>query len=387
MNPYSIALVITQSSWGGAQRYVFDLAVSFKKLGHRVVVVAGRNRDPLLFERLKEEEIETINVGSLIREINPLTDIYCIYKLFKLFKLHKFDVVHLNSSKAGVVGSIAARLARVPCVIYTAHGFVFNEKLSALKRWMYIFVELASSFFRDAIITVSTFDERSALRLHIAPKWKMRTIWNGIDVTHDSYTSRVDARTYLLSSQEVPDDRYMIGCVANFYANKGLEHLLQAMELLIKQNPKAFLVVIGDGILRPELEESIQSLKLTQNVLLVGYKKDPEKHLKAFDLLVSSSLKEGLSYTLIEAARAKVPIIATAVGGTPEIIHDHVHGLLVPPGDPHTLADMLSFAISHPKEMTQYATAAHERVTRDFDVEQMVQKTLGAYDEYAERKH
>ena len=158
------------------------------------------------------------------------------------------------------------------------------------------------------------------------------------------------------------------------------------MELLIKQHPRAILVVVGDGILRPRLEENIQSLRLALNVLLVGYKKDPERHLKAFDLLVSSSLKEGLSYTLIEAARAKVPIVATAVGGTPEIIHDHVHGLLVPPGNPSALSDIMSFAISHPKEMIQYATAAHERVTRDFDVEDMVRKTLDVYNEYTRRK-
>lgn len=386
MKPYSIALVITQSSWGGAQRYVFDLATSFKKLGHRVVVIAGKNDDAILFDRLKKGGVETIVVNSLVREINPFVDLYCAWKLFKLFKSGSFDVVHLNSSKAGAIGSIAAHLARVPCVVYTAHGFVFNERLLALKRWVYVVFEWASSLFRDAIITVSTFDERSALRLHIAPKRKLRTIWNGIDVTHDSYTSRALARSYLLSQQHILDSQYVIGCVANFYTNKGLDNLLQAMELLIKQHPRAILVVVGDGILRPRLEENIQSLRLALNVLLVGHKKDPERHLKAFDLLVSSSLKEGLSYTLIEAARAKVPIVATAVGGTPEIIHDHVHGLLVPPSNPSALSDMLSFAISHPKEMIQYATAAHERVTRDFDVEDMVRKTLDVYSEYARRK-
>lgn len=382
MKPYSIALVITQSSWGGAQRYVFDLATSFKRLGHRVVVIAGKSNAPLLFERLKKEEIEIVAVGSLIRTINPLVDLYCIYKLFKLFKSNKFDVVHLNSSKAGVVGSFAARLAGVPCVLYTAHGFVFNERLSALKRWVYIVVEWVSSFFRHVIITVSAFDERSALQFHIVPKRKLRTIWNGIDVTDDSYTSRGEARSYLLSNQNISNDRYVIGCVANFYANKGLNHLLQAMALVVKQHPKVLLVVVGDGMLRSGLEKSIQNFKLTKNVLMVGYKKDPERHLKAFNLLVSSSLKEGLSYTLLEAARAKVPIIATAVGGTPEIIQDHIHGFLVPPGNPDTLADMLSFAIAHPKDMEQYATAAHERVTRDFDVEQMVRKTLDVYREY-----
>ncbi len=387
MKQYSIALVITQSAWGGAQRYVFDLAISFKKLGHRVVVIAGKNDNPLLFKRLQEEQIQTITVPSLIRSISPFIDLYCVYKLFRLFRSNKFDIVHLNSSKAGVVGSVAACLAGISCVVYTAHGFVFNERMSTLKKWMYVVVEWTSSFFRDVIITVSTFDKRSALYLHIASKQKLRTIWNGIDITHDVYTSRVEARSYLFSNQNISDGRYVIGCVANFYPNKGLQNLLQAMALLIKQYPKVLLVIVGDGILRSELEKSIQNLNLRENVLLVGYKKDPERHLKAFDILVSSSFKEGLSYTLIEAARAKVPIIATAVGGTPEIIQDYMHGLLVSPGNPNTLADMLSFAISHPKEMKQYAMAAYERVTRNFNIERMIQKTLDVYREYMRKKH
>lgn len=378
-----IALVVTQSSWGGAQRYVYDLALSFKRQGHAVLVIAGNNKDPILQKRLGEQQIETIALASLIRSINPFIDTICFIQLFLLFRSRKFDVVHLNSSKAGVVGSVAAWFARSPCIVYTAHGFVFNEQLPPIVKRFYIFVERFSSFFRGLIITVSEFDHRTALQYGIAPKQKLRTIWNGIDVTHDTYVERQKARAYLLGDTGVNlNDKFVIGCVANFYANKGLSYLITAMKSVVEKYPHAVLLIVGDGSLRPDLEKLIINSGLSQHVFLIGYRKDPEQHLKAFDLLVSSSLKEGLSYTILEAARARVPIIATIVGGTPEIIYDHIHGILVPPRNTESLSEAIGVAIKDPQTLKTYAIQAHERVTKEFDVEKMVSATLMGYDEY-----
>lgn len=381
-----IALVVTQSSWGGAQRYVYDLALSFKRQGHVVLVVAGKDKDPILLKRLEEQQIETMTLASLIRSINPFIDIVCLIQLFLLFKSRKFDVVHLNSSKAGILGSAAAWFACSPCIVYTAHGFVFNEQLSPITKRFYIFIERFSSFFRDLIITVSELDHHTALQYGIVPRQKLRTIWNSIDVTCDTYVERQKARTYLLGDVDINlNDKFVIGCVANFYTNKGLSYLITAMQSVVKKYPHAVLLIIGDGSLRPDLEKLIIHMGLNHHVFLVGYRNDPEQHLKAFDLLVLSSLKEGLSYTLLEAARARVPIIATAVGGTPEIIYDHIHGLLVHPSDIESLAEAVVAAIQDPQTLKHYAIQAHERVTKEFDIENMVSTTLEAYSEYIKK--
>lgn len=381
-------MVVTQSSWGGAQRYVYDLALSFKQQGHSVFVIAGQDKDPVLFNRLRERHIDTITILSLVRSINPLVDLICFARLFFIFKVQRFDIVHLNSSKAGVLGSIAAWLAGTPCVAYTAHGFVFNEQLSRARKSFFIVIEKLSSFFRDVIITVSEFDHQSALRYKIAPKNKLRTIWNGIDVTHDTYVEQKEAQIYLLGGKPINlKDKFVIGCVANFYANKGLLYLLAAMQLVVQKYPQAVLLIVGEGSLRLTLERQISHLGLSRHVVLTGYRKDPERYLKAFDMLVSASLKEGLSYTLLEAARARVPIIATAVGGTPEIIFHEVHGLLVPPADPQALTEAISLAIENPQKIKTYVIQAHERITKEFDIERMSGVTLSVYDEYIKKSN
>lgn len=377
-----IALAVTQSSWGGAQRYIYDLAISFKEQGHFVTVIAGQDKDPILLNRLRDKQIDAIVVPSLIRSINPFVDLVCLIKLFFIFRRHRFDVIHLNSSKAGVLGSVAAWLAGTPCVAYTAHGFVFNERLSSVTKHFYILVERFGSLFRDVIIAVSEFDHQSALRYHIASKGKLRTVWNGIDVTHDTYVDRAEARRYLLGNTSADlKGKFLIGCVANFYTNKGLAYLISAMRLVVRKYPQTMLIIVGEGSLRPLLERQIDDLGLSQHIVLTGYRKDPEKYLKAFDVLVSASLKEGLPYTLLEAARARIPIIATAVGGTPEILFHEVHGLLVPPADTQALAGAIAFVIENPEKINTYVIQAHERVTKEFDIERMASATLNSYEE------
>lgn len=396
-----ILIIITQSEWGGAQRYVYDLAVGLKEKGYDVTVAAGshppyapprvpsRSRDPVrgtggeadaLFVKLKQKEIKTATFKNLVRLVNPFKDIPAVFEMFRYIKERRFDVVHLNSSKAGAIGSIAAKLAGCKKVVYTAHGFVFNEHLPSLLKMFYILAEIFASFFRDRIITVSEFDRLCALKYNIAPDEKLITIHNGVD--DGSFLSKEEARKIILAKAGVSpgNEVKLVGCIANFYKNKGLEFLLHTAQEVTRKHRDVLFFVIGDGAERVELEKKIDELGLKNNFFLLGHIPEAEKYLPAFDIYVSASLKEGLSYSLLSATLAGVPIVATRAGGNPEIIQNNISGFLVELANPLALARVLENLLADASLGQKMSSAARVYVLEKFKLSEMISKTISLYE-------
>lgn len=372
-----ILIIITQAEWGGAQRYVYDLAVGLKAKGY--AVEAGAGGVGALTEKLKSAGVLCHVFKNLVREINPVKDIGAIFEIRRYVKDNKFDVVHTNSSKAGAIGSIAAKLAGCKKVVYTAHGFVFNEHLPALLKMFYILAEIFASFFRDHIITVSEFDRLCALKYNIAPADKLVTIHNGVD--DGSFLPKEEARKIILAKAGVSpgNEAKLVGCIANFYKNKGLEFLLHTAQEVTRKHRDVLFFVIGDGALRAELEKKIDELGLKNNFFLLGHIPEAEKYLPAFDIYVSASLKEGLSYSLLSASLAGVPIVATSVGGNPEIIQNNISGFLVEPANPVALARALENLLSDPALGPKMSVAGRSYVLENFKFEDMLDKTIKTY--------
>lgn len=175
----SICFVVTQGELGGAQRYVFDLAASLAG-SYRVLVVVGAEKSELQ-QKLQEANVEVKMANNLVRKIHPIKDLRAIFELRKVFREIKPDIVHLNSSKAGVMGSISARLAGIKNVIFTAHGFAFLEPHSWIIRQIYFWAEKIASLFRRKIICVSEFDRQEAIKWGLCQPEKLVTIHNGIE--------------------------------------------------------------------------------------------------------------------------------------------------------------------------------------------------------------
>lgn len=342
-----VCIIVTQPEWGGAQRYVHDLALGLQQKGMRVTVGAGRG-EPVLLKKLQENGIETHQFAHVVRSITPVEEVYSFFELWHYFRDHKFDVVHLNSSKVGVTGAIAAKLASIKKVIFTAHGFVFNEKQSFFKKWFYVFLTWFGFLFTDHIIAVSEYDRQSALRLKIISPKRIHTVYNGIHIEDGYFLSKEMARQQISRKigHDIPTDAKVVGTIANFYINKGLRYLIDSASRVCKEMPRTLFVVIGEGKERKELERYIKRHKLEASVLLPGFIEQAEKYLKAFDVYASSSLKEGLPYSLIEARFAGVPIVATAVGGVPEIVGTE-SGVLVPKENSKELADQITAVLQH----------------------------------------
>ena len=292
-----VTYVITKSNWGGAQRYVFDLATNLPKQDFDVSVILGG--DGLLAQKLQQEKTSVYRSLFMQRDMSMLADIKSFFELYRLFKQIQPDVVHLNSSKAGGVGALAARMAGVKNIIFTVHGLPEDEPRGVLARLLIKVATRLTFALCDKVITVSK-DNQRRVRGSVL-------IYNGIGPivfgTGDTIRSAF------------PPGVTITGTIGELNKNKNQVALIEEA----KQNPNMYVAIVGEGEMRSKLERLINKYNLNNRVKLFGFLPAAEV-LKGFDIFALPSLKEGLPYVLLEAKQAGLPIVANRVGGIGEIL-------------------------------------------------------------------
>jgi glycosyltransferase involved in cell wall biosynthesis len=311
-----ILYIITQADGGGAQKYTLALAAHFGGC------IAAGNEATKLFVDAKALGVRCIELRHLKRDINPWHDFLAMWEIRQLIKAEAPDIIHLNSTKAGILGSFAA-IGLKKKTVFTAHGFVFNEPLPAATLAFYLALEKTASSYRDFIITVSDADRNSALQNNLIAANKIQTIHNGISTIN--FLPKEQARQALGLSDV--KNKKIIGAIANGYGSKGIDVLEKASSLMTSES---LTIVKGDN---PKKVTNDGKFKVD------GYVSGISASLKAFDIIAIPSRKEGLPFVLLEAMQAGLPIVATSVGGIPEALGDA--GLLVPPENPQALAAAL----------------------------------------------
>ena len=376
-----VIFVITKSNWGGAQRYVYDLATTLPRDRYEVAVACGG--EGALVDKLRIAGIRTLMIPDLGRDISITKDLAVFAQLLNLFRTEQPDIVHLNSSKIGGIGAFAGRIAHVPHIIFTAHGWAFNEDRPAWQKWMIKFFTWLTIVLARTTIAVSqgTLDQ---IRHFPFVRKKIALIHNGIPST--PLLPRAEAREIILPEEQhssIPGHALWIGVVAELHKTKGLTYALQAIEILKKTRPDIALIfiVIGEGAERVTLERLIETLELTGHVFLVGHKQNAAELLSGFDIFMLPSISEALGYVLLEAGAAGLPVVATRVGGIPEIIEDGVSGILVAPRSPEAIAAAITVLINDPAKAPAYGAALKKKVGEQFSLERMLAKTESVYTE------
>src|SRR4030042_1929721 len=361
---------------------------------YEVVVAAGPEGDNEngLLSALEKTGINVIRLKYMRRTINPFFDTLGFFEIKRILKKQKPDIVFLCSTKAGAIGSLAAylyrrfthqrksahssearqnqRVSARPKVIYRIGGWTFNDPWPNWKKKLYILVEKYTAKFKDYIVNNASSDKKQAIELGIKPKKELTLIHNGIDVSRleKEFLIREKARKELNLNQS----DFVVGAIANFYPPKGLKYLIEAASLLSGKDIK--FIIIGDGEERTLLEKVIEEKNLKNNFILKGVIPEAYRYLKAFDIFVLPSVKEGFPWTILEAMSAEVPVIATKVGAVPEVIRNNKNGILIEPENPQQISGAIEMLIDDKGLQEILAKEGKKIVTEEFNLKTMVKK-------------
>lgn len=313
MNPKKrILFLITKATWGGAQRYVFDLATNLPKEIYESTVAYGA--EGKLEKDLSIAGIKTYRLSSLGRDIAILSDVKSFFEILRCIANIKPDVLHLNSSKAGLLGAFAAKLMRVPRVIFTAHGWPFKEDRNVFARMCILFLTWLTALASDTVIVVSKIDKELGERMWFVGK-KIRYIPIGIETT--SLLNRDAALHELRTFNESvgkPDGSVHVGTIAELTRNKGISRGIKAIALLNSAKGRMYsYTIIGDGEERESLQKLAALLGVEQYVHFTGFVPNASLYIETFDVFLLPSVKEGMPYVLLESGEAGIPTVTTDV--------------------------------------------------------------------------
>lgn len=368
-----VLLIITKSDpFGGAQRYVLDMARGLKRDGFDVVVAAGGTGR--LFERLSKENIRTIQIEQMQRDISLTKEVHVLKELLSIIRSESPDIVHLNSPKAGGLGGLAARIAGVKRIIFTGHAWAFNEDRNALSKLaIYIFTWF-TILLSHQTICVSHKTKQDIIHLPFVGS-RCVVVHNGVEARE--FSDRSDAREALQALvPESPSDGPWIGTIAELHKSKGHTYFLDALGTL---STPFFYAILGSGELEETLKQQVDELGLSERVHFFGYIDEAPRYLKAFDIFVLPSTTEALSLSILEAGQAGLPVIASRVGGIPEIIDHESNGLLTRARSISDLASATQQLLSDTSLRKTYGAKLQEKVSEEFSTKTMLRKTIDVY--------
>jgi glycosyltransferase involved in cell wall biosynthesis len=344
-----VLIVITLAEVGGAQTYVSQLLPALAEPFD--VAVAAGSGGPLR-EAAQAAGARFIRLGHLRRPVNPPRDLLAVAELVALMRRERPDIVHVNSSKAGVLGRLAAVAACVPIRLFTVHGWAFNA-YSGLASRAYLWADRLAGRWTTATICVAEHERQSGIAARTCRPDRTVVIPNAVDVTAAPRADLNGGTPRLVS-------------VGRLKAPKDYATLMRALAALPSGSFEA--LIVGDGPLRPEVEAELAHLGLANAVRLLGERTDVPELLAGSDLFVLSSASEGLPLSVEEAMAAGLPVVASAVGGVPELVLEGETGYLVPPGQPGRLAAALGSLLADPELRRRMGSSGRARAEERFDL-------------------
>ncbi|QJI16862.1 MULTISPECIES: glycosyltransferase family 4 protein [unclassified Pseudomonas] len=358
-----IVYVITRSdTMGGASVHLLDLASGAQKAGHEVVILVGG--EGVFLKHASARGIRVVSLKFVVREIDFFKDMLALFELRKYIKEINPDLIHLHSSKVGILGRVTAKLLRIP-VVFTAHGWAFTEGVSPRSRAVYKVVERVMARFASRIVTVSDYDRNIALRAGIGNDKLISTVHNGMPA--------LDKEFSIFQDTALPK---MI-MVARFDEQKDQLCLIRALESL--KDMQWELEFVGDGPSIFYVRQLVKEIGLEGRVQFSGACDDVPRRLADAQLFLLITNWEGLPLTILEAMRAGLPVIASDVGGVSEAVENEQTGFLVGRNDVDTLSATIRTMLSSAKLRSEMGDAGRKKFERDFRFDMMLEKTLSVY--------
>ncbi len=384
--------IITRLIIGGAQENTVSTVEGLGRSSkYEVTLVSGPPLGPegSLVEEAKKRGIEPIIIPTLRREINPVYDLIALRKLFKLIKKGNYAIVHTHSSKAGILGRIAARMAGVPIIIHTIHGLPFDRYQNLILNRLYIWLERFTGRFTNKLIVVCDAMREGALKERVAPREKFVTIYSGIELKKFRFKEEQFPAEKVKKEFGIPSGVPVVGAVARLFPFKGHNFLLGVIPLILKECPRTHFLFVGEGILKERLIEQAGKKGILDNITFAGLvspERIPEM-IAAMDFAVHTSLREGLARVIPQAFLLEKPVVSFDIGGAGELVINGKTGYLVQPGDSVNLAKRIVELLKNPVKVKRMGEEARKLADPVFSAGLMVKKIEQLYAELLKEKY
>ena len=326
-------------------------------------------------EKIQQRGIKIFSI-PFERRIAPFNDILSLIELYKFIRKEKFDIVHTATSKAGFLGRLAAYLTGVPIILHTIYELPQNSTQNIFLKRFYRKLETLAAQWTDHIITISNPNYNQIVLEKTTSSQKITIIPNGIDITKYDLEVDVSAKKRELG---IPDGAYIVGTVGRLETPKGHKYLLQGIPLILQKFPNTIFLIVGAGILREQLEDTVKQMGVEKNVIFTGFREDLIEIMHTFDLFCLPSLWEGFGVVIAEAMACSLPVVASNVGGIADVVEDGVTGILVQPKNPKLIAKAIMKLLNDNCLAEKMGQNGKERVARLFTQEKMLEKTWELY--------
>lgn len=377
-NQKNIIHIITELSLGGAQKstlYLIKYLQEQNLYSHTIISSVPANKSSSFLSNFMQiKDLQILLLHSLKRTINPILDIFCLFKLILTIKKISPDIVHTHSSKAGLLGRIAAYLCKTEKIIHTVHGFPFHGYQNIFIKHIYILLERFCALLSTHIIFISQADLQKAKELKIGNNKKNILIRDFIELNPFK-------EIYKTKNSSISNELITIGTLSCLKKQKGLKYLFTALKILKDKGLNIKLLIAGDGTEKQNLKKLAKSLNIKERISFLGWQKNTDKLFYDFDIFVLSSLWEGLPIAIAESMAAGTPVVAPRINGIPEIITDNETGMLFKATDCKELADKIQLIINDKNLYEKLRKKAYNSIieNKEFSLTRLTNEIKGIY--------
>jgi glycosyltransferase involved in cell wall biosynthesis len=370
---------MTRLEQGGAPLALLETVRRMTKEDFDVEIAVGRSSDPdlELVDTPLVHGVKLIHIPSMRRNIHPIRDLQALWQLYKVIKSKRYHLVHTHTSKAGLLGRIAAHLCGVPVIIHSSHGTVLEGYFGAFTTRFFATLERLCAPLSDLLICLTPAEIDQCLEVRIGKRKQYTYIFNGIDI--ENFENRSGDRVGIRGELGIRLEEIVCIIVGRLVPVKGHDDLLNAFYHTLQKHQNIHLLIAGEGELRGDLEAQTERLGISAHVHFLGWREDTAELLGASDIFVLSSHNEGLGLVLIEAMTKHLPVVATDVGGVTHVVEHDQTGLLVPSHSPEKLSAALEDLLKDPAKRRQMGEAGYKRALEQFSINTTVENTEQVY--------
>lgn len=382
MNKVKILHIITRLDRGGSAENTLQTVLRANRERYDVHIAMGPQSE-LGSSREKEiidAGVKLIKINSLVRDMSPFKDLLALFKLYRIIRKGGYDVVHTHTSKAGFIGRLAAWLARTKIIVHTPHGHVFSGYFNKMKSRIFLAMERFATPFSSGTIALTPKEAEDYVNLRVEKQERLTVIPSGINF--DLLETYRDTSSNIRKEFGWPEEATIIGSVGRLSSIKGYDVLVEAIPKVLEKYPETFFVLVGEGPQQEEIKQLVAKLGLSDKIFFTGLKEDAPRLMQAFDIFVLPSRNEGMGRVLVEAIYFGLPIVASNVGGIPDLVKHHYNGRLCESENPESFAKELIFCLYNKKKCVEYGKNGINIIMPAYSLDTMIKRIEELYEKH-----